>query len=294
MQIDIRHDLSPVHTTVVAQGPHHIGAISRDLILSELSTRGAVLFRGFDCDVEAFSQLVEDSSTRTSIDPAREFFAKNVQLVDAGLDAVGLHCENGNSPMQPDIVWFYCARAAKRGSQTTLCDGFSVWDDLRPETKALFADRQLTYSRTVPEHLWKKFVRHHVPSLEHEEITEARLTELFAHIKGVAIRLKDDGSLELHASLPPAHPTRFSSRIAFANSLLGPSYNYERPRIRFEDGEDVPAWAMDDILTVTEKHTFGIDWADGDVIAIDNTRFMHGRHAILDTDRKLFTALSYV
>ena len=43
-----------------------------------------------------------------------------------GLGPIGLHIENGNTPVCPDVVLFYSARAAFEGSQTTICDGREV------------------------------------------------------------------------------------------------------------------------------------------------------------------------
>ena len=58
-----------------------------------------------------------------TFDPARENTDKNTQKVDAGLGPIGLHIENGNTPICPDIVAFYSTKAAFEGSQTTICDG---------------------------------------------------------------------------------------------------------------------------------------------------------------------------
>ena len=75
---------------------------------TELSQSGFALLRNPGQNIENFEQLVETSSIQTGIDPAREFFAKNVQLVDSGTDAIGLHCENGATPYVPHLVYFYC------------------------------------------------------------------------------------------------------------------------------------------------------------------------------------------
>src|SRR5262245_30814355 len=99
-------------------------------VFALLREAGFLLFRGFDADVEAFNAFVKKLSSRIISDPAREFFGEAAQKVDAGLAEVGLHLENGNSPFMPDLTWFYCQRAASTGSQTTVCDGYRVWDAL--------------------------------------------------------------------------------------------------------------------------------------------------------------------
>ena len=37
-----------------------------------------------------------------------------------------------------------------------------------------------------------------------------------------------------------------------------------------------------------------INWQDGDIAVLDNTRIMHGRRAIVDTNRQLFIGMGNV
>jgi hypothetical protein len=269
--------------------------VSAEPFLQSLADHGAVLFRGFDVTLDSFSAFVKSVSKGTSIDPAREFFAPNVQLVDAGTDAVGLHCENGATPHVPDVVWFFCAVAPQVGSRTTLCDGYEVWVRLSCPVRELFLAHEVIYSRSVPEDFWVSYLRHEYPGLpEGRLIHQDLLDGLSLDMQGTRMVLGPDRNLTVHVKAPMVHPTRFGSRLAWANSLLGPSYNYQAPAITLDDGAPVPAWALDEIQEVTEACICEIPWTDGDVVAIDNTRSMHGRRAILDPKRRLFTALSYV
>jgi len=100
-----------------------LGELEREFLLSCVSEHGYVILRGFKADIGEFSRLVRSVSKRISLDPARSFNGSIAQKVDAGYDAVGLHCENGNSPFWPNLCWFYCEQSPSRGSQTTVCDG---------------------------------------------------------------------------------------------------------------------------------------------------------------------------
>ena len=92
-----------------------------------------------------------------------------------------------------------------------------------------------------------------------------------------------------------AHPTLFGERLPFANSILGPSYHYEKPRIAFANDEEIPQDIIAEIEKVSAELTEDLDWQDGDVAVVDNTRVMHGRRAIQDADRrKIYVALGYV
>jgi Taurine catabolism dioxygenase TauD, TfdA family len=127
------------------------------------------------------------------------------------------------------------------------------------------------------------------------DITIDDLRALIGDKVKMEVRLnEDDNSVYYAYTTPAAHPTVFGERWAFANSILGPSYNYEKPRITFADGTDIPESILREIETVAERLTVNIDWEDGDVVVADNTRMMHGRREIVDTDRVLMNALSFV
>ncbi len=267
----------------------------KDYLKSLLMLHGVVLLRNWDFNINSFSEFVESFSVSTSIDPAREFFAKNVQLVDSGTDKIGLHCENGNTPVLPHLVWFYCAKAALSGSQTTICDGQRVWERLSEPTKSIFLQKRIMYKRSISEDLWTKYIRHHFSNFHSDQvITETILKNLFANMNGVDMALDGDRNLLFSYKVPAVNPTRFSPVLSFANSLLGPSYNYEKPAISFEDGTMISSHLLEEFQEVSENLTVNVDWQDGDVIIIDNTRMMHGRRKILDKNRKVFTSLSSI
>lgn len=274
-----------------------LGELDRNDVLHRLPSPGFILFRGFDADVESFSQLVRRSSARVTLDPARSFGGEGgiAQKVDAGLDAVGLHCENGNSPFMPDLCWFFCEKAATSGSQTTVCDGYRVWNELCQSTQQTFRDQDIVYSRSVEEAKWKRLVFH---LLDREkpmsDITIQDLISQTANDDRTRVIAKADGSIHYSFRTPAVHRTLFDTRLAFSCSILGPSYNYEKPVIAFADGTPISTAILGEVASVTEALTEDINWADGDVLVIDNTRVMHGRRAILDPARVVYNALSYL
>lgn len=269
--------------------------LEKNHLLSMLSKYGAVLLRDFKADLTAFSSLVERITPKTAIDPARAFFAKNVQLVDSGLNEIGLHCENGTTPLVPNVVWFFCERAAVSGSQTTLCDGIELWRSLSPRAQALFLNNRIQFSRNVKRELWMKYVKHHFAHLASlEEINQQMLDDVFGNISGAKARINSDGSLHLSQAVFAAHPTFWGHEIAFANSLFTPSHNYEAPKIAFENGDEFPEWLLSEARMKSDLLTKEVLWKSGDIILIDNTRVMHGRRRITDSNRKLFTALGFL
>jgi hypothetical protein len=95
-----------------------------------LNDSGWVLLRGFNPSLPKFSEFLKHFCSELTFDPAREFADQSSQKVNAGKDADGLHIENGNTPFPPNVVAFYSAKSAKEGSQTTLCDGAKLFQNM--------------------------------------------------------------------------------------------------------------------------------------------------------------------
>ena len=272
-----------------------LAELDRESLLSTLANSGYVLLRGFDSSMESFSRLVERVGTRQSLDPAREFFSKVAQKVDAGIDAIGLHCENGNSPFWPDVAWFYCQQAAVAGSQTTVCDGQIVWRMLSEDTKRLFTEEPITYSRRVSEEQWKNYVFHSFnQEIPYQDIQLSDLEHLMSGSDTAQVEAVEQGAIFYRCTVGAVRSSSLNDAMAFANSILGPSYNYESPKICFQSGADISSSVLDEVVDVTNRCTANIDWCDGDIVIIDNKRVMHGRRKIEDTNRKIFNALSYL
>ncbi len=272
-----------------------IGRISPKKIIDWLNEYGVIILRNFNVNKNTFSSIVKDSSHRVTVDPARSFVSKHAQLVDAGTESVGLHCENGNAPILPHILWFNCAIAAKKGSQTTYCDGQRVWEKLPTKLKDEFLSNNIMYKRTIESSLWKKYVFHESGKFEHpEDVKYEDLLNIAKNNSGQRFELKENGDVFSSLSIPAVHASYFSDKLSFANSLLGPSYNYQTPVITFEDGREIEDDLWKVIIEVTQDCTDEIDWKNGDIAVIDNTRYMHGRRRIEDTNRVIYAALSYM
>ncbi|MDQ1019016.1 AMP-binding protein [Streptomyces afghaniensis] len=294
--VDIRPYGEGTGKLVLPAGAGHLSDLDPAQVIELLSEAGFLLLRGFGLGLEDFTSFVKAHSDRITLDPARSFHGGGVaQKVDAGTDAVGLHLENGNSPFGPDLTWFLCEKAARRGSQTTVCDGYRVWDRMGERARELFAAQDIVYSRNVEEAKWKAFVFHQLEGRKGlDEITFDDILALVRGQESTVISLNDDGSIAYSYRTAAAHPTLFGDRLAWANSIFGPSYNYEAPRITFADGGELPGRLQDELRTLTEQVTEDLQWQDGDVALIDNTRVMHGRREILDTDRTIYNAQSYL
>ena len=277
-----------------AEFPINTQAINEEVIgqaKQNLKNKGWALMRGFEHDLEKFSDLVGRFCSKLTYDPAREFSGDSAQKVDAGVGAIGLHIENGNTPFPPDVVAFYSRKSAKVGSQTTLCDGADIYNGLSEILQKRFS-RPIIVSRTLPENLWKQYIANEHPKLtKAEEVTELHLQELMNMLPGQSGDINDKGELYYRLCFSPV--LKSSGHAAFANAILGPSFNYEKPKYHFEDGTELSEELVAELRDLAEKFTMELSWQDGDMILIDNTRVMHGRRAIEGNpqDRQLVIAM---
>jgi hypothetical protein len=256
-----------------------------------LEQDGWTILRGFDVDLVAFSALIAQMCRTITFDPAREHAEANTQKVDAGLGPIGLHIENGNTPVCPDIVAFYSARAAFEGSQTTICDGLELVARFDSDRRRRWS-QPVSVRRRLPEALWKRYLANEHPAISRpEEVTEAHLLQFQAAIPNQSFALNPDGSLDYELRIAPIRSSALSGGEGFANAILGPSHNYEAPTYTFADGDVVPREEIEAIRAIAETCTHEINWQDGDVAVLDNTRTMHGRRAIRDNCRRLFIGM---
>lgn len=264
-------------------------------LFSVLAESGFLLLRGFNPSLESYSDLVQRCSTRTMLDPARVFHGPVAQKVDAGTEAVTLHQENATTPFVPHLVWLFSPRAARSGSQTTVCDGYELWDGLSRAARDEFIGRELKFAREVSAARWRPFVFHLMQgSKPAEEIVLDDLLALLENPETAHLEERDNGAIYYEFRTPAVHPTRFGERLAFCNGMLTDAVYYEPPKITFADGAKIPEALSAEVHAVSDRLTGEIDWQDGDVLLLDNTRMMHGRRTITDPERILFNAQSYV
>jgi alpha-ketoglutarate-dependent taurine dioxygenase len=243
---------------------------------------GVLLFRGFELDEAAFPAFVsqftaqflrdEYGNSRVS-DPTGGF----VQGVTLGSKPIELHSENAVSAERPDIIWFYCVAPALEGGATTFCDGVKVWEHMSDEAKQLFRSRKVKYAITVPREVY----------LNREQSVVLHVGPL--KFAGTTYRFNDDESLTVEYLVSAVNKTRYSEHLAFANGVTGPYPSY---RTTFEDGSAIPPTVMQEIRRLHQQLTEEIPWRAGDLAMIDNSRFLHGRRAFSDKQRRIFTMMS--
>ena len=267
-------------------------------IKHQLNDSGWVLLRGFDASLPKFSELLKQFCNKLTFDPAREFADKSSQKVNAGNEPVGLHIENGNTPFPPNLVAFYSEKSAKKGSQTTLCDGLELFQNMSAELQQTW-QQTVTVSRRLPSQLWRQYVVNQHPEVSCvTEVTEKHLADFIAINKHQRGTINADDSLDYELDIQPCLPineTDSTAQYSFANAILGPSFNYEKPNYTFQNGQAVSEKLINETAELAEKYTQEIHWQDGDIAIINNKRVLHGRRAIIGdlTNRQLFIGMGY-
>ena len=279
-----------------AQAPANVSLPKTADILMDLQTHGWILLRGYHYDVETFSQLMSQLCQTLTYDPARQHVTSEAQKVDAGTHAIGLHIENGNTPMPPDVIAFFSELSAKKGSQTTICDGHAVYQALSPKLKATFS-QPMRISRYLPQAIWQNYVATATGITDAAQISlddlETFITATTSKTLTHHVEPQTDGGVRYVLQIPAIREDNVSGQLTFANTLLGPSFNYEKPEFTLANGQHVDDALIDELTQLCEKYTQDIAWQNGDVVILDNKRMMHGRRQIDVplTERKLYIAM---
>jgi alpha-ketoglutarate-dependent taurine dioxygenase len=276
---------------IEAEGETSLAVLDRARIEDLYKAHGALLLRGFGADAQAFrnfawqfcrTSVFNESPGRSPIDPEN-----NIHTVDGGTRAFSLHSELSREPWQPDIAFFGCLSAPSRGGATTICDGIELVralpEDLR---RALEGRRFLHIKGTWPELLqfWLG-----TPNPSDRQLAEPPpyCPYRFRRIEGQVLR---------YFTRPVLHRPMFAEGPAFANFLLFARFNNNNPDYPLlDDGQPVPDEWVQAIKTAGDRTMVAVDWRPGDVLMVDNTRFMHGRTEILEpAERLIATFFGYL
>lgn len=270
--------------TVEAVGEHSVLDLDAAVIVSLYKAHGALLLRGFETNVSAFrsfakrycsTSVVNESPGRRPIDPSH-----NIHTVDGGTGAFSLHPELSREPWKPDAAFFSCFSAPSRGGETVICDGIELVREMPNEVRAGLEHRRLLYIKGTWPAMLNYWLGTPMP-------TDAQLLAPPPHCP-YFFRRFDDGQIVRAFSRPALHRPMFSDVQAFGNFLLFARFNNGRTDFPvLDDGHPVPESWLQAIRAAGDRISMPIAWRTGDVLMLDNTRFMHGRTAILDTAERL-------
>lgn len=255
-----------------------------------LERDGAVLLRGFSTTVDGFAALGDAlcSSSMFNESPQREVLHPQsfVQSVNLGADPFPLHPELSREPWRPDLCMFACIEPPVVGGQTNLCDGIAIVDNLPADLRQELDGALLYYIQKATPEMLRFWLGTSEPDDTILESPPATCPYWFRRAPGQVLR---------GFTRPVFEPTIFQQRPAFANFLLFARDYLKHEKIPLLDGKVFPADWVDIIRSTARRLTYSHRWQQGDVLLVDNSRFMHGRKAIADAGaRQIATYFGYL
>jgi len=277
---------------IEATGEGSILELDKAPIVDLYKTHGALLFSGFGVDVAHFgafakrfcvTAVVNESPGRQPVDAAA-----NVFTVDAGNGAFALHPELSREPWKPDIAFFGCQTAPRSGGRTTICDGVALASALPEAVRRGLEPRRLLYIKET----WPSLLDYWFGT---PEPSDAQLAAPPPGCPYYFRRYPETGILRVFTR-PALHRPMFIDQPAFGNFLLFARFNHGRSdHPVLDDGQEVPEAWLHAIKATGDRLSAEIEWNAGDLLMLDNTRFLHGRTAIVDTtERVILTYFGYL
>lgn len=267
-----------------------LGSLPTGELIDLFRTHGALLLRGYRFDLDSFTAFTKRFCSRFVRNESGRRMPVSTdgttQTVNLGRDAFPLHPELSRVPWRPDIAWFACARPPAAGGETLVCDGLAVVPRLAEALRRQVADRALLYREETPMGAFTDWLGIAPPD-------DATLSRLSA---SSPFRFERQGPRIFRSfSRPFLHRPLFSDEAAFGNFLLFARYMLKtREFPTFEDGSLISDEICSGLKTVTDDLTIAHRWQVGDVLMLDNSRYMHGRNAVTEPgERVIWTQFGY-
>ena len=215
--------------------------------------------------------------------------------VSKGVGEIPLHREASYAPGCPDLLLFYCVTPPAGGGQTTLCDGVRLLRELPDRVRDFVSDLDLCWRWTAPPERWSATL-----GVSTKADAAIVLDRVKAALRpGEMLDTRFDGDV-LHGMFrtPCLVPTR--SGASFCNSLF--SYHYRPPgdyfardlfQVSLPDGSEFPPDMLAEIVRTAARLTIEVAWRPGDVVVVDNGRYLHGRRSFTDPARRILVRMGH-
>ncbi len=260
--------------------------LDQQAIIDLFKSSGVLLFRGFEADVNTFTEFSNSLSTNF-LDYSGGVFNRRVinnnqtvLSVNDFKDEIKLHGEMYYQKIQPLMLWFFCATPPVEKGETIICDAQQFFKELSESMKVLFNQKKLKYVSYWNKEGWQKRYK----------TTDLKVVKETCANNGTQVKVNEDESINLEYMCPAIYPSRDGNHPTFIGSLL-PAKKIDPNIVNFDDGSEITDDIMSELYQIGEKITTEIAWQKGDILMIDNTRIMHGRRTIIDDQRDIYIRL---
>ena len=288
--------------TLVSSTDHaDIRSVDTDKAIELFRASGAVLFRGFEVEVDRFEEFTNrfsndymdntgSGSYRETINPDGD---KTIQSVSYSFGTnqqrtfgLPLHADRSYTKSQPPMMWFYCVNPARSEGETIICDGAAIYRNLSESTRSLFEQKRLKYIRHYSDDQWQ--VLYHTDDLKE--------VERICRENDFDLRVGEDRSIHTEFVKPAIVNSKWGSQKVFVNSILIVQWQEDDlgrtvSIVRLEDGSRIPDDVLEEIKEVTDRLSFDVKWKPKDLLMVDNTRLMHGRRSFTDANRQIYVRM---
>ncbi len=248
--------------------------------------------RGYDYDLVEFrafcrricpTAVINESPGRVAVGTTNE-----IQSVNLGEDAFPLHPELSREPWKPDTAFFACLSPPSQAGETTICDGIALAANLPDAVKKGFSGRRLLHLMPTWPGLFEFWLGTANPTAALLAAPPPTCPYRFLTTPG--------GQVARSFSRPALHRPMFADGPAFGNFLLFARFHAGRQDFPLlDDFTQVPDDWAEAARATGEDLTYSHRWQQGDILMLDNTRFMHGRRSVAHAhERKIVTYFGYL
>ncbi len=245
--------------------------IRKKEIINKFQNHGIILFRNFIIDPYKFNKFIKKFTSKFANDANRRksrFEIINLRNVDSGNHQIELHSESSFTISCPEIIWFYCITPPKRneGGNTKICDGINLWAKLNLETKKFFLKNPIIFHNKI----------------KLKDNKNLKNQKWFLNKVGCYDEKIDwkNGFLYFKFKKFLVNKIKNIDKFIFANHLLSVKQEEQIIKCTYDKNKNIPKKIMEEIYDKAEHLTFNHKWQQGDLIMINNNRFIHGRSKI--------------
>ncbi len=274
------------HVVLTATGEGSALALDPAAILSLYKAHGALLLRGFGANLANFAEFARQFCAGSVFNesPDRQLLdeTRNIQSVNGGTAPFPLHPELSREPWKPDICFFACLEPPLALGATTFCDGVELVRQMPTAVRDGLTGRRLRYIQPVSPAILDYWLGTPTPDAALLAAPPPHCPYSFGSYGDQLVRI---------FTRPALHRPMFTDAPAFGNFLLFSFYhNRMRGYPSLDDGSTVPDAWLAAIKATGDDLSVAIEWQRGDLLMLDNSRFMHGRTAVVPKDTRLIAS----
>lgn len=278
--------------------------IDQPVVRATIADNGAVLIRSPGATLQHFTGLsdelmtpmVHHATNTIERDPVND--DPRTSTVNKGMDAIPLHRETSYAPGCPDALMLYCERPASIEGQTLLCDGAELLRRLPNAIRDFVADLDLYWSWEASSERWSQTFG--VTDTDQARLAIAQVRKMLKPYEDLEVKFVGEtlhGRFRTKCTIPSwgsGIPSFCNSLMIYAYREQSEYYARDKFRVTLENGTPFPAEMLAEIRTIADNLCYSTSWKSGDIVIIDNSRFMHGRQAFSDPDRRILIRMGYL